>query len=124
MAVSEEKFRSVPEGGGGDLPAVRDSETTIKIKFSIFEGGAKGAERKIVQNAVFRGKRHDNKILKVQILLSKNLFVVAQSPKQPLSLPESAQALAGKASRGAKKNIPAASKYAGNPFEQENFGQP
>ena len=40
-----------------------------------------GAERKIVQNAGFRGKRHDNKILKVQILLSRNFVVIAQAPK-------------------------------------------
>ena len=40
-----------------------------------------GAERKIVQkNAVFRGKRHDNKILNVQILLSRNFVVIAQAP--------------------------------------------
>ena len=60
----------------------RDGETTIKIKFSLFEGGgeALGAERKIVQNAVFRRKRHDNKILKVQILLSRNFVVMAQAP--------------------------------------------
>ena len=30
----------------------RDGETAIKIKFSLFGGGG-GAERKIVQNAVF-----------------------------------------------------------------------
>ena len=35
---------------------------------------------KIVQNAVFRGKRHDNKISKVQILSSNNLVVIAQVP--------------------------------------------
>ena len=39
-----------------------------------------GAERKTVQNAVFRGKLHDNKILKVQILLSRNFVVIAQAP--------------------------------------------
>ena len=49
-----------------------DSRRQQEIKFPIFEVGASGAERKIVQNAVFRGKRHENKILKVQILLSKN----------------------------------------------------
>ena len=38
------------------------------------------AERKICQNAVFRGKRHDNKILKVQILLSRNFVVIALAP--------------------------------------------
>ena len=55
-----------------------------------------GAERKIVQNAVFRGKRHDNKLLKVQMLLSRNFVVMAQAPsmkkknpprtKEPFSL--------------------------------------
>ena len=39
-----------------------------------------GEERKIVQNAVFRGKRHDNRILKVQIVLSRNYVVIAQAP--------------------------------------------
>ena len=68
------------------VSTLRDSETTIKIKFPVFEGGgASGAERKIVQNAVFffRGKRHDNKILKVQILLSKDFAVIAQAPVFP-----------------------------------------
>ena len=41
----------------------------------------RGAERKIVQNAFFRGKRHDNKILKVKMLLSRNFVVMAQAPK-------------------------------------------
>ena len=41
----------------------------------------RGAGRKIVQNAIFRGKRHDNKILKVQILLSRNFVVMAQAPR-------------------------------------------
>ena len=39
----------------------------------------RGAEREIVQNAIFRGKRHDNKILKVKILLSINFVVMAQA---------------------------------------------
>ena len=39
--------------------------------FALRGGGPWGAERKIVQKRFFflRGKRHDNKILKVQILL-------------------------------------------------------
>ena len=41
----------------------------------------RGAGRKIVQNAIFHGKRHDNKILKVKILLSRNFVVMAQAPK-------------------------------------------
>ena len=63
--------------------SLRESETTIKIKFCVFQGGwAGGAERKIVQNAIFRGKRHDNKILKVKILLSRNFVVMAQAPRR------------------------------------------
>ena len=42
----------------------------------------RGAGRKIVQNAIFCGKRHDNKILKVKILLSRNFVVMAQAPKE------------------------------------------
>ena len=35
---------------------LRESETTIKIKFALFRGGlGRGAGRKIVQNAVFHG---------------------------------------------------------------------
>ena len=41
----------------------------------------RGAGRKIVQNAFFHGKRHDNRILKVKILLSRNFVVMAQAPK-------------------------------------------
>ena len=62
--------------------SIRESETTIKIKFALFTGGVgRGAGRKIVQNAFFRGKRHDNKILKVKILLSRNFVVMAQAPR-------------------------------------------
>ena len=48
----------------------RESETTIKIEFALFRGGGvgRGAERKIAQNAIFHGKRHDNKILNVKLL--------------------------------------------------------
>ena len=62
---------------------LRESETTIKIKFAFFGGGGlgRGAERKIVQNAIFHGKRHDNRILKVKILLSRTFVVMAQAPK-------------------------------------------
>ena len=74
--ATEELSRNFPQR------IYRDGETTIKIKFSVFEGGgALGAERKIVQNAVFHGKRHDNTILRSQILLSKHVVVIAQVPK-------------------------------------------
>ena len=54
-----------------------------KNKICAFQGGmGRGAGRKIVQNAIFRGKRHDNKILKVKILLSRNFVVMAQAPKE------------------------------------------
>ena len=35
------------------LPKIRDGETTIKIKFAVLRGGHWGAERKIIQNAIF-----------------------------------------------------------------------
>ena len=44
-------------------------------------GGAWRQRGKIAQNAVFRGKRPDNTILKVHILLSRNFVVIAQAPK-------------------------------------------
>ena len=40
-----------------------------------------GVERRIVQKrCFFLGKHHDNQILKVQILLSRNVVVMAQAP--------------------------------------------
>ena len=54
---------------------------TIKIRFALFRGGlGRGAGRKIAQNAFFHGKRHDNKISKVKIVLSRNFVVMAQAP--------------------------------------------
>ena len=53
-----------------------------KIKFSVFEGGgvgALGSEEENRPKRFFRGKRHDNKILKVQFLLSRNFVVIAQA---------------------------------------------
>ena len=59
----------------------RESETTIKIKFAIFRGGWAGGQRgKFSKTLFFHGKRHDNKILKVNILLSRNFVVMAQAP--------------------------------------------
>ena len=57
-----------------------------KNKICGFKGGEgrRGAERKNRPKRYvfffFRGKRHDNKILNVQILLSRNFVVVAQAP--------------------------------------------
>ena len=70
--------------GGSQL---RDGETTIKIKFAVLKGGAEGGERGKSSKTLFfflslffRGKKsHDNKILNVQILLSRNFVVVAQA---------------------------------------------
>ena len=59
----------------------RESETTIKIKFAFFRGGGQGAERKIFPKRCFSSERHDNKILKVKILLSRNFVVMAQAPR-------------------------------------------
>ena len=65
-----------------DIGPFRDGETTIRINVSLFEGGGLGGREENPPNAVFfsRGKRHDNKILKVQILLSRNFVVIAQAP--------------------------------------------
>ena len=36
-------------------------------------------ERKIVQSTIFPGQRHDDRILKFQILLSRDFVVIAQA---------------------------------------------
>ena len=58
-----------------------------KNKICVFQGGgwAGGQAGKIVQNAIFHGKRHDNKILKVNILLSTNFVVMAQAPSNGIT---------------------------------------
>ena len=45
-----------------------------KNKIFALEGGPRGQRGKSSRNAVLHGKRHDNEILKVQILLSGNLL--------------------------------------------------
>ena len=63
------------------IPFLRDCETTIKINFPLLRGGGPWGQRgKSSNNACFRGKRRDNKILKVQILLSSNFVVIVQAP--------------------------------------------
>ena len=59
-----------------------------KNKIYVFQGRGlgMGAQRKIVQNAIFRGKCHDNKLLKVNIPLSRNFVVMAQAPKNALRM--------------------------------------
>ena len=42
--------------------------------------GRGGREEICPKTLFFRGIRHDNKILKVQILLSRNFVVIAQAP--------------------------------------------
>ena len=60
--------------------------------FTFWGGGAWGTERKIAPKTLFfHGKRHDNKILKVQILLSKNFVVIAQAPREVLEIPSSSK---------------------------------
>ena len=52
-----------------------------KNKICAFEGVGLGArEENRPKTLYFVGKRHDNKILKVQILLSRNFVVIAQAP--------------------------------------------
>ena len=70
--------RSCPKNG-----AQRQRDDNIN-KICAFEGGGpRGQRGKSSKNAVFRGKRHDNKILKLKILLWRNFVVVAQAPKCP-----------------------------------------
>ena len=68
---------------GNCFPGIsEESETTIKIKFALFRGGWAGGQRgKLSKTLFFHGKRHDNKILKVNILLSRNFVVMAQAPR-------------------------------------------
>ena len=82
---------------------------TRKIKFAPFsEGVGRGAERKIVQNAFFHGKRHDNKISKVKMLLSRDFVVMAQAPNNlehfdhlgPVHLPAVLQRLLVRGTQG------------------------
>ena len=54
-----------------------------KNKIIAFEGGgALGQRGQSSKSTCFRGKRHDNKHLKVQILLSRNIVVIAQAPRE------------------------------------------
>ena len=45
-------------------------------------GGGNWGREEIVQNAIFHGKRHDNKLLNVKFLLSRSFVVMAQAPTQ------------------------------------------
>ena len=64
-------------GRGINFQRKRDDNKNKICAFQ--EGVGRGAERKIVQNAIFYGKRHDNKILKVKILLSRNFVVMSRA---------------------------------------------
>ena len=79
-------FGSLRSGFQSGFPSEKSQRKRDDNKNKIwrFSGGGvgRGAERKIVQNAIFHGKRHDNKILKVKILLSRNFVVMAQAPKK------------------------------------------
>ena len=64
-------------------PINRRRRDDNKIKFSLLRGGGPGGQRgKSSKTLFFRGKRHDNKILKVKILLSRNFVVIAQAPNK------------------------------------------
>ena len=62
---------------------VRGGETTIKIQFAVLRGGGIGGkeENRPKRCFFFRGKRHDNIILNVQILSSRKFVVIAQAPR-------------------------------------------
>ena len=70
-------------GSEGQRIIFRDGETTIKIKFAVLRGVTNWGQRGKSSKRLFfffHGKRHDNKILKVQILLSRNFVVIAPAP--------------------------------------------
>ena len=53
-----------------------------KNKICAFQGGwAGGQGGKLSKTLFFHGKRHDNKNLKVKMLLSRNFVVMALAPK-------------------------------------------
>ena len=69
-----------------DFSEIQRRRDDNENKIFAFEGGGgpwgqRGQRGKSSKSAYFRGKRHDNKILKVQILLSRNFVVVAQAPR-------------------------------------------
>ena len=69
------------------VPKIQRRRDDNKNRIFAFEGGGCpwGQRGKSSKNACFRGKRHDNNILKVQILLSRNFVVIAQAPNnEPL----------------------------------------
>ena len=70
--------------------------------FSLFEGGGGWGQRgKSSKTLFFRGKCHDNKILKVQILLSRYFVVIAHAPTKSGSRQKSLQYRLG----GAKSRL-------------------
>ena len=56
----------------------RDDNKDKNLRFE--GGGPEGREGKSAENATSLGKRHDNKILKVLILLLRHFVVIAQAP--------------------------------------------
>ena len=47
---------------------IRDVETAMKIKYAFFERGGRWGQRgELSPNAVFLGKRHDNKISNLKV---------------------------------------------------------
>ena len=61
---------------------LRDCETTIKIKFTLFRGvGRGGREENCPKTLFFSGNAMTIKFWKVQLLLSRNFVVMVQAPK-------------------------------------------
>ena len=60
-------------GNSGSAKLFRNDKAIVKVKFAFVRGGVgMRGERKIVpKNCFLLGKRHDKKILNVQILLSE-----------------------------------------------------
>ena len=78
-----------PQGWPQRCPAkfqrLRDDNEKKKIALLRGVGGG-GSRGELSKNTLFVGKHHDNKILKVQILLSRNFVVIPPAPKIPLYL--------------------------------------
>ena len=108
-------FTQTPKSLEKDQRRRDDNKSKI---FGFWGGRALGAERKIVQNAVFfRGKRHDNKILKVHILLSRHFVVIAQAPKGKKTIEKSKAHRKTKKARKSKKKKKKKARIGGSGYE-------
>ena len=64
--------------------AIQRQQDDNENKIALLRGGHGGQTGKLSKTLFSHGKRHDNKISKVQILLSRNFVVIAQAPSNGL----------------------------------------